>query len=65
MTQWLVYFPTFNWCIIFDAILLAMCVVFIYQVFQRRAVGRTSFYRDWGDYAAGFGDVGCEHWLGG
>ena len=27
ITQWLIYIPTFNWCIIFDAILLAICVV--------------------------------------
>ncbi|XP_029440388.1 LOW QUALITY PROTEIN: tenascin-X [Rhinatrema bivittatum] len=33
-------------------------------VFQRRMNGKTDFWRDWDEYAAGFGNLTQEFWLG-
>ncbi|KAH0630540.1 hypothetical protein JD844_013660 [Phrynosoma platyrhinos] len=34
------------------------------RVFQRRMNGETDFWRDWQDYATGFGNLTREFWLG-
>ncbi|XP_053147348.1 tenascin-X isoform X2 [Hemicordylus capensis] len=35
-----------------------------WMVFQRRMNGETDFWRDWQDYATGFGNLTREFWLG-
>ena len=50
-------FEIFRWCgIVFFLIL--------FQVFQRRYDGSEDFYRNWEDYANGFGCPNMEYWLG-
>ena len=33
-------------------------------IIQRRVDASESFYRPWDDYVSGFGDIGCNFWLG-
>ena len=35
-----------------------------WMVIQRRMDGSVNFHRNWADYAAGFGHLDTEHWLG-
>ena len=35
-----------------------------WMVIQRKLDGSVNFFRSWADYAAGFGHIDAEHWLG-
>jgi len=57
-----------NFSLVFiQRILYVECGFFgfvIFQVFQRRQDGSVNLFRNWTDYAAGFGNPAGEYWLG-